>query len=87
MPDFLKTQLENYEVDLDALAARVSLDRQLQTSTTKRGTYLSLGRPDSSPCARFVALIAMERHNNFEKQDSIHRDAICSGLSLDTSRV
>jgi hypothetical protein len=26
----------------------------------------------------FVRLIAMERHNSFEKQDSIHRDAICS---------
>jgi hypothetical protein len=68
IPDSLKFQLENDEVDLDALAARVSTDMQLRNSTTKRGIYLSLGRPDSSsPCAKFVALIAMEMHNSFEK--------------------
>jgi hypothetical protein len=26
----------------------------------------------------FTTLIAMEMHNSFEKQDSSHRDAICS---------
>jgi hypothetical protein len=36
---------------------------------------------------RFVTRIAMEMHNGFEKQDNIHRDAMNSGLSLDTSRV
>jgi hypothetical protein len=35
----------------------------------------------------FVTLIAIavERHNSFEEQDSIHRDMICLELSLDTS--
>jgi hypothetical protein len=30
---------------------------------------------------------AMEMHNSFEKQDSVHRDAVHSGLFLDTCRV
>jgi hypothetical protein len=88
IPDFLKFQLEKDEVDLDTLAARVSIDMQLQTSTTKRGAYLSSGRPGSSSRVQnFVSPIAMQMHNNFEEQDSIHRDAICSGLSLDASPV
>ena len=28
----------------------------------------------------------IKMHKTFEKQDSIHRDTICSGLSLDTPR-
>jgi hypothetical protein len=32
-------------------------------------------------------IIAMKMHNRFETQDTVHRDAICSGLSLETSRV
>jgi hypothetical protein len=88
IPDFLKFQLENDEVDLDALAARVSIDMQLQPSTTKRGIYLSLeGLIPPPRVQEFATLIAMQMHNSFEKQDSIHRDAMCSGLSLDTSRV
>jgi hypothetical protein len=34
-----------------------------------------------------VTLVAVEMHNSLEKQDSIHRDAICSRLSLNISRV
>jgi hypothetical protein len=41
----------------------------------------------SSHVQIFVTCIAMEMHNSFEKQDIIHRDARCSGLSLDTCRV
>jgi hypothetical protein len=48
MPDFWKAQIENDEVDLDALAARLVVDIQLQTNSSKRGTYLSLGRPNST---------------------------------------
>jgi hypothetical protein len=46
MPDFWQKQIENDEVDLDELAARVAIDVQLQTGPAKRGTYLSIGRPN-----------------------------------------
>jgi hypothetical protein len=42
-----------------------------------------VGRPPR--VQNFATLTAMEIHNSFEKQDSIHRDTICSGLSLETS--
>jgi hypothetical protein len=35
----------------------------------------------------FLKRILMEMHNSFEKQDSIHRDVIYPGLSLDASRI
>jgi hypothetical protein len=48
MPDFWKAQIENDEVNLDELAARLLIDTQLQTKSSKRGTYLSLGRPSTT---------------------------------------
>jgi hypothetical protein len=48
IPDFWKVQIENDEVDLDELAARVAIDVQLQTGPAKRGTYLSIGRPNTT---------------------------------------
>jgi hypothetical protein len=43
----LQHQLNEDNVDLDAIAARVSIDLELQPTTGKRGTYLLLGRPRS----------------------------------------
>jgi hypothetical protein len=45
MPEFLQNQLNEDRVDLDALAARVSIDLQLQPTLGKRGTYLLIGKP------------------------------------------
>ncbi|KAG9739520.1 hypothetical protein KCU73_g9461, partial [Aureobasidium melanogenum] len=39
--------LNEDNVDLDAIAARVAIDLELQPTTGKRGTYLLLGRPRS----------------------------------------
>jgi hypothetical protein len=36
---------------------------------------------------KFVTRLAVEMHNNFEREDVIHRDAIYSKLSSDTYRV
>jgi hypothetical protein len=36
---------------------------------------------------KFATRISKELHNGFEKQDNIHRDAMNSGLSPDTTRV
>ncbi|KAH0291490.1 hypothetical protein M436DRAFT_79404 [Aureobasidium namibiae CBS 147.97] len=44
IPDFLRDQLNEDKVDLDALTARVSVDLQLQPTRGRRGTYLHLGR-------------------------------------------
>lgn len=35
----------------------------------------------------FVTRTAMEIHNSIERQDSVHQDAMESGLSLGTCRV
>jgi hypothetical protein len=43
--------------------------------------------PCPPPAKARSYMLTTERHITFEKQDSIHRDAICSGLSLVTSRV
>jgi hypothetical protein len=48
MPDFWKAQIENDKVNLDELAARLAIYIQLQTKSSKRGTYLSLGSPNST---------------------------------------
>jgi hypothetical protein len=36
-----------------------------------------------TPCATYVTLVVMKTHNDFEEQNSVHREATSSRLSLD----
>lgn len=56
------------------------------------GSYLPSSSLGSKKCfgsevRKYVTRVAVEMHNGFEKQDSIHRVALNSRFSLDTSRV
>jgi hypothetical protein len=44
MPNFLKEQLDNEAIDLDALRDRITTDPRLCPNRRKRGEYLALGR-------------------------------------------
>jgi hypothetical protein len=37
------------------------------------------------PCAKFFSDVTVKMHNTLEKQECIHWNTICVGLSLDTS--
>jgi hypothetical protein len=68
-------------------ATPLSLDRVYSVHILRWVLHKNHQRVSPPRVQNFVTLIAMEMHNSFEKQDSIHRDAMCPRLSLDTSRV
>ena len=67
------------------LSIAVELQYLLEVSTYPNSACLT--RKQSSPLQESVARIAIERHKNSEKLDSIHRDVTQIRLSMDASLV
>jgi hypothetical protein len=89
MPDFWQAQFENHELDLEALAARLAVDIQLRRSSRKRGTHLSIGRPNSATqlSLAFPSSVAAGTRASTRGRNASRKWALYAGKSAEWSRA